>query len=77
MTQQDLKTIAQKGLITHIREGGTQPNAQFVKALQTLWKGFAEHTNVHDCGVQPVMGQDCHVLKHDRTRLFLEIKMDR
>jgi hypothetical protein len=23
------------------------------------------------------MGQDCHVLKHDRTRLFLEIKMDR
>ena len=56
--------------LTHIREGGTQPNAQFVKALQTRWKSFAEHTNVRDCGVQPVMGQDCHVLKHDRKTFY-------
>ena len=74
MTQQDLNNIAEKGLITHIREGGAPPNAQFVKALQTRWKAFAEHKNVHDCGIQPVMGQDCHVLKHNRTRLFVAIK---
>jgi hypothetical protein len=75
MTTEDLKNMAQKGLITHIREGGTQSNAQFVKALQTCWKSFAEDTNVRDCGIQPVMGQDCHVLKHNRTRLFIAIKV--
>ena len=76
MTQQDLNNIAEKGLINHIREGGTRPNAKFVKAFQTRWKDFAEHRSVRDCGVQTVMGQDYHVLKHDGTRLFIAIKVD-
>ena len=76
MTQQNLNNIAQKGLATHIREGRTPPNAQFVKALQTSWKAFAEHKNVRDCGIQPAMREECHVLKHDLTRLFCAIKTD-
>ena len=39
-------------------------------------KVFAEHQNVRDCGIQPVMGEDCDVVKHDRTRLFLGFKSD-
>lgn len=54
--------------------GKLKPNAQFVKALQTRWKAFAEYKNVGDCGIQSVMGQNCHVLKHDRRKLFLAIK---
>lgn len=71
MTQSDLDSIAVNGLINHINQGGTPPNADYVKALQKRWKAFAEHKNVRDCGIQPVMGKDCHVRKHHRTRIFL------
>jgi len=60
----------------HIRDGGTPPNAEYVKAFQQRWKRFAEHKDVRECGIQTVMGQDCHVLKHNRTRIFLAIKSD-
>ena len=71
MTQSDLDSIAVNGLINHINQGGTPPNANYVKALQKRWKAFAEHKNVQSCGIQPVMGKDCHVVKHDSTRIFL------
>jgi len=71
MTQSDLDSIALNGLINHINQGGTPPNANYVAALQKRWKAFAEHKNVRDCGIQPVMGKDCHVVKHHRTRVFL------
>ena len=71
MTQSDLDNIAEHGLINHISQGGTPPSASYVKALQKLWKEFAEKKNVRYYGIQPVMGKDCHVIKDDRTRLFL------
>lgn len=71
MTQSDLDSIALNGLINHINQGGTAPNADYVKELQKRWKAFAEHKNVQDCGIQPVMGRDCHVRKHQRTRIFI------
>lgn len=76
MSQADLDSIVKKGLITHIRDGGTVPPADYVKALQKRWKAFAEHKNVRDCGIQTVMGEQCHVVKHDRTRIFLSFKAD-
>ena len=36
MTQSDLDNIAKNGLINHINEGKTPPNAAFVKALQKV-----------------------------------------
>jgi hypothetical protein len=71
MTQKDLDSIANKGLINHIRDGGTAPSADYVQALQRRWKRFAEHRDVRKCGIQPVMGKPCDVVKHDRTRIFL------
>lgn len=71
MTQSDLNSIAVNSLINHINQGGTSPNADYVKALQKRWKAFAEHKNVQNCGIQPVIGKYCHVVKHDRTRIFL------
>lgn len=76
MTQADLDSIAVNGLINHINEGGTALNAKYVKALQKRWKAFAGHKNVRDCGIQPVMREDCHAVKHDRTRIFLSFKSD-
>ena len=70
-----------QGIINYIRDGGTQPSTEFVKAFQISWKGFAEDrvvrdSGVRDCGVQTVMGQDCHVLKNDTTDVFLAIKVE-
>jgi len=76
MTQTDLDSISVNGLINHINQNGTLPNANYVKALQKRWKVFAEHKNVRKCGIQPVMAEDCHVVKHDRTRIFLPFKSD-
>ena len=47
-----------------------------MKALQKGWKAFAKHKKVRDCGIQTVMGEDCHVVKHDRTRIFISFKAD-
>jgi hypothetical protein len=74
MTQEDLDSIARNGLITHINQGGTPPNANYVKALQKRWKAFAEDKRVRDCGPQTVMGENCHVVKHDPTGIFLSFK---
>lgn len=71
MTQADLDSIAENGLINHINQGRTPPNAKYVKSLQKRWKAFAEHKKVRDCGIQTFMGEDCHVIKHDPTGLFL------
>jgi hypothetical protein len=76
MTQADLDSIAKNGLINHINQGGTPPNANYVKALQKCWKTFAEHKKVRDCGIQTVMGEDCHVVKHNPTGIFLSFKVD-
>jgi hypothetical protein len=78
MTQKDLDSIAKDGLIDHIRNGGTPPNALYVKDLQSKWKEFAERTDidVRDCGTQTVLGQGCHVRKHDLTGLFLAVRLD-
>jgi hypothetical protein len=76
MTQADLDSIAEIGLINHINQGGTPPNANYVKGLQKCWKAFAEHKKVRDCGIQTVMGEDCHVVKHDPTGTFLSFKAD-
>ena len=46
MTQSDLDSIAVNGLINHINQGGTPPNADYFKALQKRWKAFAEHRNI-------------------------------
>ena len=76
MTQKDLDSIAKNGLINHIRDGGTPPNDSYVKAFQQRWKRFAEHRDVRKCGIQTVMGEQCYVVKHDRTRIFLAFKAD-
>jgi len=76
LTQGDLNSIAKNGIINHIRDGGTVPPADYVKALQKRWKAFAEHKNVRDCRIQTVMGEQCHIVKHDRTRIFLSFKAD-
>ena len=76
MTQEDLDSIAKNGLINHIRDGGITPNDEYVKALQQRWKRFAEHKDVRKCGIQTVMGEQCYVVKHDRTRIFLAFKVD-
>lgn len=76
LTQGDLDSIAKNGLINHIRFGGAVPNEQYVQALQKRWKTFAEHKNVRNCGIQTVIGEQCHVFKHDRTRIFLSFKED-
>ena len=74
MTQEDLDSIARNGLINHIRDGGIPPNDEYVKALQQRWKRFAEHRDIRKCGIETVMGE--HVVKHDRTRIFLAFKVD-
>jgi len=76
MTQADLDNIADVGLINHIYEGRTPPNPKYVRALQKCWKKFAEHENVKNCGIQPVMGENCYVLKHMPTGIFLAFKVD-
>jgi hypothetical protein len=76
MTQQDLDSIAENGLIDHIRKGGTLLNDEYVKAFQQRWKRFAEHRNVRKYGIQTVMDEQCYVLKHDRTRIFLAFKVN-
>ena len=76
MTQSDLDSIAVNGLINHINQGGTPPNVNYVKALQKRWKAFSEHKNVRNCGVQLVMGKDCHVRKHDGTRIFVAFDLE-
>lgn len=40
------------------------------------WKRFAEHKTVQYCGIETVMGEKCHVVKNNKTRLFLAIKVD-
>jgi hypothetical protein len=77
MTLSDLNSIAKNGLINHIRDGGTAPTDAYVQALQKCWKAFTEHKSVRYCGIESVMGEDCHVVKHDRSRLFLSFKVDR
>ena len=74
LTQSDLDNIADVGLINHINEGKTPPNAAYVKALQHRWKAFAEHKSVRDCGEETVMGRACRVFKHDSTGLFLSFE---
>lgn len=74
MTQKDLDSIAKNGLVNHIRDGGTPPSADYVQALQRRWKRFAEHRDVQKCGIQPVMGKPCDVVKHDRTGIFLSFE---
>ena len=76
MTQSDLDSIAVNGLINHINQGGTPPNADYVKALQKRWKAFSEHKNVRDCGAQLFMGKDCHVRKHDGTGIFIAFDLE-
>lgn len=76
MTQADLDNIAEKGLINHISEGGTPPSAKYVIDLQWRWKLFAERQDVNKFGIQPVMGEQCHVVKHNRTGIFLAFKVD-
>jgi hypothetical protein len=76
MTKQDLTNIAQKGFIRNIRQEKTPPNEEFVKALQERWENFAENPEVRNCGIQNVMGKNCHILKYDKTGLFLAIKVD-
>jgi hypothetical protein len=76
MSQADLDNIRDKGLINHINQGGTVPKAEYIKSLQKRWKRFAEHKDVRDCGIQTVLGEECHVVKHDRTRFFLSFKAD-
>ena len=58
MTQADLDSIAENGLIKHINQNGTPPSSAFVKVLQKRWKAFAEHETVRDCGIQFVMSED-------------------
>lgn len=74
MTQKDLDNISENGLINHIRDGGRPPSDDYVQALQRRWKRFAEHRDVQKCGIQPVMGKPCHVVKHDRTGIFLSFE---
>ena len=74
MTQKDLDSVAKNGLINHIRDGGTPPNDKYVKALQQRWKAFAEHPAVEYRGIEAVMGEPCHVVKNDRTGIFLSFK---
>jgi hypothetical protein len=71
MSQDDLDNISKNGLRKHIRDGGTPPNEEYVKAFQKGWKRFAEHRDVRNCGIQNVMDEQCYVVKHDRTRIFL------
>lgn len=53
MTQGDLDSIAKKGLINHIRDGG---RVQYVQDLQKRWKKVAEHKSVTRLDNQTVMG---------------------
>lgn len=76
MTPSDLKSIARNGLIIHIRKGGTAPPVAYVKELQKNLQTFVERDTVRYCGVNSVMGQDCHVFKEDTSRLFLSFKVD-
>ena len=76
MNQNDLKRIAEDGLVNYIRDGGTPPNEEYVKEFQQRWKRFAEHEEVRECGIQIVMGEQCYVVKHDRTKIFLAFKVD-
>ena len=76
MSQGDLNNIAKKGLINHIWDGETVLLADYVKVLQKRWKKFAEHRNVRERGIETVMGEQCYVVKHDRTRIFLSFKVN-
>jgi hypothetical protein len=76
MTQQDLDNIAQKGLINHIRYGGTPPNAEYIEALQKVWKRVAEHKTVTRLEDQIVMGKECTVLKQMQSGHFVAFEKD-
>ena len=69
-----LDSIAENGLINHIRDGGTPPNDGYVKAFQQRWKAFAEHPAVEYRGIETVMGEPCHVFKHNGKKVFLLFK---
>ena len=71
MTQADLDSIAQNGLINHINQGGTRPSEEFVKDLQMVWKVFAEDKNSTCLNNQKVMGKKCTVLKNMKTGHFV------
>lgn len=73
LTKADLESIADDGIINHILGGGTAPSMAYVQALQRRWKLFAEHKKVKDLGIETVMGKQCHVRKHQKSRLFLAI----
>lgn len=76
MTQKDLDSIAKNGLIDHIRDGGIPPNNEYVAAFQQRWERFAEHRDAQKCGIATIMGEQCHVVKHDDTGIFLAFKVD-
>ena len=44
--------------------------------MQQRWKRFAEHRDVQKCRIETVMGEQCYVVKHDGTRIFLAFKVD-
>ena len=71
LNQSDLDSIAEKGLINHIRDGGTPLNTQYIQDFQKRWKIFAEDKTVTRLENQIVMGQECVVLKHKESRLFV------
>lgn len=71
MSQSDLDSIAKKGLINHISQGGKASTVEYVQNLQLRWKMFAEHKNVTRYEDQTVMGQNCAVLKHMKSGLFV------
>jgi hypothetical protein len=74
MTQADLNNIAYNGLINHINQGGTPPNANYVQALQRRWKDAAETGEYY--GIQRVLGKDCHVVKTPDTRIFISFESE-
>ena len=71
VTQADLDSIAENGLINHINKGGTPPNAKFVQDFQKCWKKVAEHKDTTQYLNQTVMGRNSIVLKHSKTGLFV------
>jgi hypothetical protein len=71
MTQADLDSIAKKGLINHINQGGTRPSEEFVKDLQMVWKVFAEDKNSIPFKNQKVLGRNCTVFKNRKTGHFV------
>lgn len=74
MSQSDLDSIAKKlkrvSLIILVK-GGKPPTPAYVIDLQRRWKLFSERQDVTRLENQTVMGQNCVVLKHMKSGLFV------